>query len=87
MKYCYSPYECEFYGGVPHRVRVVETTSLRVLSPIPKVPFPKEEDIVLINLVEWILRQNLLERPFITEILQKLEAEIIPNVANIVNTF
>lgn len=69
----YSPFECEFYGS---RVAVVECTSLRVLSPIPKLPFPTHEDIIIHGLVEWILQPDMLSRPFTSEVIARIQHTI-----------
>lgn len=70
----YSPFECEFYGS---RLVVVDCTALRVLSPIPQIPFATHDDLVVISLVELILKQNMTSRPFTSDIITAVQRAIV----------
>lgn len=64
----YSPFECEFTST---GVRVVACSSLRVLSPIATKPQPTREDAIVQILVQWILLQDIVQRPFTRDIIVK----------------
>jgi hypothetical protein len=85
--YGYSPYECEFTeddssgksaGLGRAQLRVVESSHLRVLSPVPHrdEEVATVEDIVLSRLVENILQQHINERPFLTDVIVQLKNDI-----------
>jgi serine/threonine kinase 16 len=69
----YSPFECEFYGS---RLVVVECTSLRVLSPIPQIPFPNQDDMRIAGLVGWMVKQEMASRPFTSDIIARVHQAI-----------
>lgn len=70
----YSPFECEFYGTT---LKVVECSSLRVLSSIPKSSHPSKDDLVVLDIVEWILEKNFQVRPYTEDIIEKLQSTLI----------
>jgi serine/threonine protein kinase len=82
--YGYSPYECEFAeedgngkgggGALRAHMRVVESSHLRVLSPVPRraEDVASREDRVLSREVEAILKQHMTERPFLTDVIVRL---------------
>lgn len=69
----YSPFECEYHGAT---MRVVECSSLRVLSPIPRTPHPTVEDKVILDLSEWILNVNYEVRPYTSDIIVRVGESI-----------
>lgn len=71
--YGYSPFESEFIGNT---IRVVECTSLRVLSGIPTKASPTAEDQVISNLVREFVQPEITHRPYTRDILVRLD-EII----------
>lgn len=60
-------------------MRVVECTSLRVLSPIPRTPHPSVEDKVILDLSEWILNVNYEVRPYTSDIIVRV-SEVIESL-------
>jgi hypothetical protein len=72
--YGYSPFESEFNEN--GTMRVVECSHLRVLGKVPKRPNSLADDLVLQGLTDWILDNNISNRPFTVEIINKLEETI-----------
>lgn len=82
--YGYSPYECEFteedgkglYAGRRAHLRVVECSHSRVLSAVPRRAESAaiSDDQVLSREVDGVLRQNMTERPFLTDVIVRLRA-------------
>ena len=73
----YSPFECEFHGGI---LKVVECSSLRVLSPIPRSSCPSTDDKTVTELTEWILEKDFRVRPFTSDVMHRVE-EIIATLS------
>ena len=71
----YSPFECEF--SEVGRPRVVECSSLRVLSEVPAPPNPTADDKVILELVHWILQKDFSIRPYTTDVLERLDECIV----------
>lgn len=69
----YSPFESEFYGMV---LKVVDCTSLRVLSSIPQSSNPSPDDRVILSLVEWILEKDFMVRPYTSDVIERLKSTI-----------
>jgi serine/threonine kinase 16 len=68
----YSPFECEFVGN---QIKVTECSSLRVLSKIPRPrQVTSSEDELILNTVEWILEKDLTKRPFLSEVIGKMNS-------------
>jgi hypothetical protein len=80
--YCfgYSPYECAFHQGCPVPY-VVECSYLRILGKIPHPTFAlSNRDVVVLDLVSWMLNQVPNLRPFCSDVLSRLE--LIGSTAN-----
>lgn len=70
MAFGYSPFECDFPEGAL-RPRIVECSYLRVIG---RVPFPARHPYspALVETVGWILQQDPKQRPFVTEVLARV---------------
>jgi len=68
-----SPFECEFHGTT---FKVVECTALRVLAPIPRSSKPSFDDSIILELVEWILEKDFRNRPFTSDIIERIQDTI-----------
>jgi hypothetical protein len=66
----HSPFECEFHGS---SMRVVECTSLRVLSPVPRSSNPSPDDKLVLELVCWILQSDFAVRPFTGDVITRVD--------------
>ena len=79
LLYCwwfgYSPFECEFYRN--DVIHTVECSLSRVLSSIPQKNNPSTDDAFIYNLSKWILVQDLTQRPFTTNIIEKLQLYLL----------
>ncbi len=75
LLYClafgYSPFEVEF--GENGRPRVVECSFLRVIG---RVAFPPKHSYspALVETITWILQQDPKARPYVTDVLQRVDA-------------
>jgi serine/threonine kinase 16 len=67
----YSPFECEFNDN--DQIKVVECSHLRVLAKIPKPLKPSNDDVVILDLVQWILHRDHNTRPYTTDIIEKIK--------------
>eukprot|EP01038_Epipyxis_sp_PR26KG_P013272 gene13272-17783_t len=66
----YSPFECEFHGDY---IRVVECSPLRILGNIPRRSHINHDDQIILELVDWILVKDFNNRPFINDIISRLD--------------
>jgi serine/threonine kinase 16 len=78
----YSPFECEFTASesksCKYRVKLAECSFSRVLARIPR-PSGKEvniDDNIVCDLVEWILEKNISTRPFMSDVISRIEETI-----------
>ncbi len=78
----YSPYECEF--TTQDHVKVVECTTLRILSAIPRKSKPSNDDLLIYELCEWILNQQIYQRPFLSEIIIRIHQLL--NNSNVISS-
>lgn len=69
----YSPFESQFVG---EKLKVVPCSHLRVLSRIPWKPNPSVEDKLILDITEWILEKDMTKRPFITDIISKIDLQL-----------
>ena len=69
----YSPFESEFVGD---NIRVTECSALRVLAPIPQKLHLSEDDKVIYELVSWILEKDMTRRPFLEDVLFRVNAAL-----------
>ncbi len=69
----YSPFESEFIGST---IRVTECSALRVLASIPKKANRSAEDEIIYEIVEWILEKEMIRRPFLIDVIHRLEDTI-----------
>jgi serine/threonine protein kinase len=70
MWFGYSPFECEFSGDA---LRVVECSSLRVLSAVPRPASPSRADRAVLGLAGWILEKDLGRRPYTSDVITRID--------------
>lgn len=58
------------------QVRLVACSQLRVLSKYPRPPRPTAEDEVILELVDYVLITKLSERPFVGDVISRVDASI-----------
>lgn len=66
----YSPFECAFHGG---ELKVTECNLLRVLAPMPTITNASRDDQIILDLAEFVLIKEIQDRPFLPEVVQKVE--------------
>jgi len=67
----YSPFECEFNDN--DQIKVVDCSHLRVLAKTPKPLKPSNDDIIVLDLVQWICHRDHINRPYTTDIIEKIK--------------
>lgn len=72
----FSPFESEFVGNV---LKVTECSSLRVLAKIPRKQQMSADDEVIYSIAEWILEKDMLRRPFLVDVVQRVETTLSKN--------
>jgi serine/threonine kinase 16 len=73
----FSPFECEFHSsGTRDRIVVVECTALRVLAEIPRPATPSPDDLLVLDMVGWILEKDITKRPFIKNLIAAVERNV-----------
>jgi hypothetical protein len=70
MWFGYSPFECEFSGDA---LRVVECSSLRVLSAVPRPAAPSRADQAVLGLADWILEKDMGRRPYTSDVITRVD--------------
>lgn len=69
----YSPFESEF---VNNKIKVADCTSLRILAKIPRKTIVSNDDMIIYELVEWILQVDFQRRPFLHEVIDHVNNAI-----------
>lgn len=72
--YGYSPFECEFTDQ--GTTRLVDSSYSRVLSKIPRPKSVSQADDRVLSISEWILDANFLHRPYIQDVIQRVDSSI-----------
>ena len=78
--YGYSPFECEFLDN--NNIKVTECSYSRVLSKIPKKINQNKEDMLIMNICEWILLKDHIKRPYTNDVIFRIQ-NIIDNYSNL----
>lgn len=69
-----SPFECEFYG---EQIKIVECSALRVLAAVPRPLNPSPEDLMILQLAEWILVRDYSVRPYTQDVLERVKGVLM----------
>lgn len=79
----YSPFECDFNDN-NDQIKVVDCSHLRVLAKIPKPSKPSYDDIIVLDLVQWILHRDHNTRPYTVDIIEAIKniTKNLPNASN-----